>query len=50
MFDVRSVGMWHGHTMTLSSEYSSLNTQGDDAAPTEFKNVCARNTMQRPDN
>ena len=44
--DVRSVGIWYGHTMTFSSEHCRRNTQDNHTAPTESKNVCARNTSR----
>ena len=42
-------GTQYGHTTTFLFEYCRRNTQGDDTAPTGFKNVCARNTKERPD-
>ena len=43
-----SVWVRYGHTTTFLSEYCRRNTQGDGTVQTESKNVCARNTKQRP--
>ena len=47
--DVRSVWVWYGHTTTFLCGYFRHNTQGDSTVPTESKNVCARDTKQRPE-
>ena len=42
--DMRSVGIWYGHTMTFSSEHCCRNTQDNHTAPQQNPRMSVRET------